>query len=89
MHGAAMASGLLAVRPGQPLPLVLQEIASLLRTGIDVGNACIDSDSCLAGLANLLCLADIARMLAEASLSGIETAQQDKPQEFLRGGPAP
>ncbi len=60
---------------GIPIRVALSEIASTLRTALDVGEACSDAGTYSAGLQNTLLLANSARLIAEACINGIEAAE--------------
>ena len=57
-----------AIAPGIPIREALAEIAAILCTAVDVGEACTDTAAYAAGLHN-------TRLIAEACIHGIETAE--------------
>ncbi len=63
------------IAPGIPIREALAEIAVILRTAVDVGEACTDTATFVAGLRNTLILANSARLIAEACIRGIEAAE--------------
>jgi hypothetical protein len=68
-----------AIMPGIPIRQALSEIAGILRTAVDVGDACADTGAHAAGLQNLKLLANTARLIAEACIEGIEAAEDSMP----------